>query len=126
MSKIKNMIIGLCLLIFAGISVNAVAGTSASPQDQVNNQTAIVKAVNQSDSIEVGDVFTDAVIGSEISVDDYSAMLTNVRLQRLPVCPTCRATRCTTINYQTGEQRCKGFCRSRGRRFNCVSNRFRS
>lgn len=115
MSKIKNMIIGLCLLVFAGISVNAVAGTSASPQNQVGNQTAIVKAVNQSDNIEAGDIFTDAVIGSAISADDYSAMLTNVQLRRLPTCPACRIETC----FRDKTRPCKGRCKSRGRIFNC-------
>jgi hypothetical protein len=112
MLKIKNTITGLCLLAFAGISVNAVAGTSAAPQDQVNNQTAIVKAVNQSDSIQADDLLTDAVIGSEISVDDYNLILAQHGsrlprhiLNRFPTCPRCGNARVPgTFTDQNGKK----------------------
>lgn len=118
MSKIKNLIVMICLVIFAGVGASAIAGTTS----QVNEQTAIVKAVERTafepanvnaELPTISDATTDVIIGQELSADEVGNMLTNVRFQsRLTVCPRCTITRC-------GSTRCFGKCKKNGRRFNC-------
>lgn len=109
----KNISIALSSLVLVGLSVNAVAETSApTPQDQINDRAAILKTIDQTDS---GDLFTDAIIGSEISADDYSSMLikANINIRSLPKCPRCRFTVSSRI----------GRCRANGRVFSCSRRR---